>query len=187
VARLTREDALAADDPDDALREPERSARAFQDGSLFDVHLEEAFGQRSELDERGAADAALLFVPEDDGRTLADALDRLDRRDDTERAVELAAVGHGIEMRARPHVRLLGAADQVAGGVDLDRQAGVAHPPGGDGVGLILVLRAADAVGPGAAADGVELLESLEHAHERIISRRRDSLRHACGTIITLP
>src|SRR5512133_2575985 len=158
VPRLAGEGALAADDAHDPPRETDRRTGAFEDGPLLHVHLEEALGELAALDERGAADAAGLLLPEADASALADAFDRLDRRHDAEGAVELAAVGHGVEVRAGPDAGVLRPADQVAGGIDLDLQAGVAHPAGGEVVRVILVRRAADAVRPGAAAEGIELV-----------------------------
>ena len=158
VARLAREDALSTDDPDDPPRQAHGRACALEDRALLDVHLEEAGRRVAVLDEGRAADAARLLLPEDRNGALADALDRLDRRDDPECAVELAALGHRVEVGAGPDGGLLGAADQVARTVDLHREAGVAHPAGGEVVGLILVRSPADPVRTGTAADGVELL-----------------------------
>ena len=137
---------------------------------MLDVHLEEALGEVAARDERGAAHAAALFVAEHDDRALADTLDRLDRGDDAERAVEFAAVGNRVEVRPAPHVRLLRAADQVAGRVDLDLQSRIAHPAGGEIVCVILVRRPADTVRAAAAAEGVQLVQPLQDSHGRIIS-----------------
>src|SRR5437763_11240382 len=150
------EDPLAADDPDDSLREPERHARAFEHRSLLDVDLEETRGQVPALDEGRAADTAALLVAEYDSRALPDALDRLDRSDDTQRAVELASAGDGVEVRSRPDRGIGGAADQVACIVDLDLEPGLLHPPGRELVRAILTVAAADTVcTDDAAAAGV--------------------------------
>ena len=122
------ERALAAHDPDDAHREPERGARALQNRPLFDVHLQEAFGELLAVGEGRAPDAATLLVAEDHDDAAARALHRLDRRDDAERTVELASVRDGVEMRAGPDARVGAAPDQVAGAVDLDRETCLLQP-----------------------------------------------------------
>src|SRR4029450_3683571 len=58
-----------------------------------DVQLDERVGQRAALDEGPAAHAASLFLAEDNDRAASRALHRLDRSDDAERTVELAALG----------------------------------------------------------------------------------------------
>ena len=93
VAGLPFEGALPPDDADDPHRQSQWNTRPLQDRPLFDVHLEEALGKRPALDEGRAADAAAFLVPEDCDGSLTDALDRLDRRDDSQRTVELAAEG----------------------------------------------------------------------------------------------
>src|SRR5205807_1554567 len=165
------EDPLAAHDPDDPLRETERHARALEHRPLLDVNLEETLGQVGTPDEGRAADAAALLVPEHDRGALADALDRLDRGNDAQGAVELAAVGNGIEVRARPDRGVPGAADQVACVVDLDLEARLQHPPRRELVRSILTVAAADAVRTEAAADGVQLLQPVERPHSRHFPR----------------
>src|SRR5439155_5715758 len=100
------EGALSADDADDPHRESQRSARPLQHRPLLDVHLEEALRQRAARDEGGAPDTAALLVSKNGHGSLPDALDRLDRRDDPERTVELPSEGHRIQMRAGPDARL---------------------------------------------------------------------------------
>src|SRR5205085_7445388 len=153
VAGLAGEDALAADDADDALSEPERHARTLEHRALLDVHLEEAFRQRPPFDELRTPDAAAFLVTEDDGRPAADPTDGLDRGDHAERAVELAAVRHGVEVRAAPDAGIRRAADQVPGGVDLHVEPRVAHPLRRELVRPVLPLAPPDAVRAAAAAD----------------------------------
>src|SRR5919197_141500 len=155
VARLSLEDALAADDADDALGQAERRTGALEHRALLDVDLEEALRQRPPFDELAAADAAAFLVTEDDGGTATDAPDRLDRRDDAEGAVELAPVRHRVEVRARPDAGVGGAADQVPRGADLGVEPGLAHPVGPDLVRPVLARAPPDAVRSTPAADGV--------------------------------
>ena len=103
---------------------------------------------------------------------LPDALDRLDRRDDSQRTVELAAEGHGVEVRAGPDARLGRSADQVSGSVHLDLEPGLPHPACGQLVRAILACGAGDAVGADAAADGIELVQALVHTHGGVIRAR---------------
>src|SRR5439155_713185 len=159
VADVSLEGALAADDADDPHREPQRGTRPFQHGSLLDVHLEEALRQLAALDEGGAADAAALFVAEDDHCARADALDRLDRGDDPERTVELPSERHRVKVRAGPDARLCRAADEIRRLVDLDLEPGLPHPPRGQLVRPVFALGAGHTVGSDATADGVELVE----------------------------
>ena len=178
VADVPVEGALAADDADDPHREPQWRARALQHGPLLDVHLEEALRQRAARDEGGAADAAALLVAKDDHCSLADTLDRLDRRDDAERTVELPSERHGVEMRAGPDSRFPSATDEIPRLVDLDLEPCLTHPCGRQLVGAILTLAAGNAIGADPAADGVELVEALVHAHAAIIPLGRDAVGH---------
>src|SRR5205085_9933999 len=173
VAGLAGEDALAADDADDALSEPERHARTLEHRALLDVHLEEAFRQRPPFDELRTPDAAAFLVTEDDGRPAADPTDGLDRGDHAERAVELAAVRHGVEVRAAPDAGIRRAADQVPGGVDLHVEPRVAHPLRRELVRPVLPLAPPDAVRAAAAADRVELVEALVDRHDAIFPSPR--------------
>jgi hypothetical protein len=91
---------------------------------------------------------------------VADALHSLDRGDDAERAVVLAAVRDGVEVRTGPHVRHRSATDQIAGGVYFDREAGLFNPAGCELVRAILLATAADA----SRRDRVELVEPPEDA-----------------------
>ncbi len=63
---------------------------------------------------------------------LADGAHRLERADDAHRAVILAAMNHRVEMGARQHRRrfciaAFEPAEDVADGVDVDFQSGLAH------------------------------------------------------------
>ena len=152
-----------ADDPGD---DAERCVGRCQSWPLLDVQLDERVGQRAALDERPAAHAASLFLAEDNDRAASRALHRLDRSDDAERTVELAALGHGVEVGARPDPRRLGrSADQIPRIVDLDLEPGLFEPAARERVGLVLLRRVADPVRPGLAADRVQLLEPFERAH----------------------
>ena len=104
-------------------------------------------GSAPRCDEGRAPDAAALLVPEDCDGSLPDALDRLDRRDDSERAVELAAERHGVEVRARPDARLGRCGRSGFRRVDLDLEPGLPHPAGGQLVRAILAGGTGDAVG----------------------------------------
>src|SRR2546423_2305263 len=146
VAGSPLEAALAADDPDDPARQPQRRSGALEHGALFHMNFEEALRQRPPFDELRAADAAALLVTEDDGGTAADPLDRFDRGHDAERAVELAAVGHRVEVRTGPDTGIRGPADEVPGRVDLHGEAGLAHPLPGDLLRAVLALTAAAAI-----------------------------------------
>ena len=172
------ERALAAHDPDDAHREPERGACALQDRPLFDVHLQEAFGELLALREGRAPDATTLLVAEDHDDAAARALNRLDRRDDAERTVELASVRDGVEMGAGPDARVGAAPDQVAGAVHFDREACLLQPLRGEFVCAVLPRGTGDAVRADAAADGVELVEPLVDPHRAIIPPGRDARSH---------
>ncbi len=134
--------------------------------------------QYAALDEGGAPDATALFVPENSHRSFPYAFDRLDRRDDAERAVELSSVGDRVEVRACPDARLRGPADEVPGLVHLDLEPGLTHPPGRQLVSRVLAAAAANAVGTDPAADGVELVKPLVDPHAAIIPLGRDSTGH---------
>ena len=80
---------------------PSGAPRVGQPRTLFDVELEERLRQRPPRShERSASDAADFLSAEDDDGAGADTLDRLDRGNDAERAVEPAAAGNRVEMRA---------------------------------------------------------------------------------------
>jgi hypothetical protein len=155
------EDPLAAHDPDDAGDETERHAEALQHGPLLDVELEKGRRERAGRGEGGTPDAAGLLAPERDDGASAHALDGLDRRHDAERAVEPAALGDRVEVRAEQDGRLARPPEEVAGFVDLDREAGLGHPGGGEVVRALFALGAADAVRPGTVADCEERVEPL--------------------------
>jgi len=178
MANVPFERALTTDDPDDPHCQSEWSAGALQNRPLLDVNLEEALRQRPARDEGGTADAAALLVPEDDDCPLAYAFDGLDRSDDTERTVELPSEGNRVEVRAGPDTRLRRPADEISGPVHVDLEPGLTHPTGGQLVGAILPLAAADTVGADTAVDGVKLVEPLVDAHGAIIPRGRDATGH---------
>ncbi len=76
-------------------------------------------------------------------RSAPEGLDGLQRADDAERAVEAAAVGHGVEVRPRPDlarggVRAGAAADERPGALDGDLEARLAHPARHEVVGGLL-------------------------------------------------
>src|SRR5919201_863340 len=156
------ENSLRAGDTDDVGDEPERCTLARQHRPLLDMHLEERTWKRARGGKRPAPHAPALLVAEDHDRAVPRPLDRVDRCDDAERPVELAAVRDGVEMRARPDVRGDAAADQIPRGIDLDLEAGLLHPLGGEIVGALLALGAAHTVRAGPAADRVQLVEALE-------------------------
>jgi hypothetical protein len=164
VAGFAVEQPLGPRHPCDAGHDSERRACLLEYRPLFDVQLEERRRQLATFDERRTTGAAALLVAESDGCTSPNALDGLDRGDHPERAVEFATRGHGIEMRPGPDIVVPGAPDQIAGWVDLDVEPGLAHPPGRELVGPILLRAAADPVRADAAADRVELVEPFENA-----------------------
>ena len=92
------------------------------------------------------ADAAPLLLAERDDRQRPspspEPLDRLERPEHAERTVE-AALRHGAEVRARPHLGQPGlqagqASHEVSVGVDLDLEASLAHPAAGEPMCLVL-------------------------------------------------
>src|SRR5439155_20209403 len=99
----------------------------------------------------------------------ASALDRLDARDAAQGSVELAPARDGVEVRPAPDRPVLQPADQVADAVGLDPEPGLLHPAGGELVCLLLAGASPHAISPDPFADGVELVEPLEHAHVPII------------------
>jgi hypothetical protein len=142
------------------------------------VHLEERVRQDLALDERRAADASALLVPEDDYGSLSDTLDRFDPRHDAERPVELPAVRDRVEMRAGPDASGAGATDEISRRVDLDLETRLLQPLSRELVSVVFTLRPPDAIRSDAAGDGVELVESLQHAHAAIIPSGRDTADH---------
>src|SRR5205814_674229 len=115
-----------------------------------------------------------FLVTEDDCGTAADPLDRFDRGNDAERTVELAAVGHRVEVRAGPDAGVRGPTDEVASGVDFHSEAGLAHPLRRELVRAVLALAAADAIRAAATADGIQLVKPLVHPHAHIFACRAD-------------
>src|SRR5205085_11812168 len=102
-----------------------------------------------------------------DDRAPAHALDRFDRRHDAQGSVEPAAPRDRVEVRAEQDEGLARPPEEVAGSVDLDREAGLFHPPGGEIVRALLALGAPDPVGTRPTADGVERVEPLLDAGDR--------------------
>ena len=105
VARRAGERSAAAHVADDPGDDAERRVRAQERRPLLDVQLD--VGVRAARRSRAAAGAAALLVAEDDDAEPGEAepLDRLEPGDDAERAVEAAAAGNRVEMRARPDLR----------------------------------------------------------------------------------
>ena len=77
-------------------------------------------------------------------------------------------------MRPGPDARLGRAADQVPGIVDLDLEPGLPHPACGQLVRAIFAFGAGNTVCADTAADGVELVQALVHAHGDVIRARTD-------------
>ena len=122
---------------------------------------------------RTAPDAADLLSAERDDRTSPGSLDGLEARDDPERSVEAAALRHGVEMRADPHVLALrGVPEEVPARVDFDVEPGLSHPLGRELVRLVLAGSRMRSVRARPAADGVQLVEPLEHPHRVAVCRR---------------
>ena len=133
VAGRAGERPPAADVADDPGDDAERGVRAQQRRPLLDVQLHERVGPGGAGPAAGTA--ALLVAEGDDGEPRQpEPLDRLEPRDDAERAVEAAAAGNGVEVRAGPDLPIPAghAPDQVSGGVDLDLEPGLAEPAGGE-------------------------------------------------------
>ena len=128
------------------------------------MQLQKAGGKVAALHEGGAAPAARLLVAEGDDRTGACTLDRLDRRDDAERAVELPTCGNGVEVRAGPDGGVRCPADQIPRSIYLHLETRLAHPAGRELVGLVLGDAVPGPVRTDAAADRIELVEPLEDA-----------------------
>src|SRR5438105_14725804 len=75
-------------------------------------------------------------------------------------------------MRARPALAVPEPADQVADAVRLDPEPALFQPADGQLVGLLLAGGSPDPVRTDPVADGVELVEPLEHPHVLIIHLR---------------
>ena len=170
VAGAPLEDELALRVAHDPGHDAERRAEPGEHRSLLDVQLDVAAGQRTSGDERAAPVAAALLVAEDDDAerppAAARAHDRLEPRDDAERAVVLAARGDGVQVRARPDLGQLGPLaakppDDVPDRVPLDLEPGLLHPAGGELARPLLLRRPADAVGSRPAAERVQLVEPI--------------------------
>ena len=142
---------LAGDTGDD----PERLAETLQHRPLLDMDFDEGVGK---LRESTAAHRPRLFGPESDQAQLrvAKSVGGLDRCDNTERAVEASAVRHRVEMGATPDPSGAAVAEQIAGLVRRDAEAGLLHPARGELVSGVLLGRVAETR---ACADRVELVE----------------------------
>src|SRR5262245_60131445 len=113
------EDELAACIADDPGHDADRRVLPSEHRSLLDVELEEGARKRAACgDERAAPDAPDLLAAEDDDRPGTDALDRLDRSHDSERAVEASAARNRVQVRSDPDVApRTRSTEQVAVGV----------------------------------------------------------------------
>jgi hypothetical protein len=136
---------------------------------LLDVHFEERVGQVAPSDQSATSRTAALLVAEDDDRPAPGALDRFDRGDDAERAVELPALRHRVEMGPRPDPPLSGdcprtGPEEVARFVHLDLEAGLLEPDPGEVVRRVLLRRVADPVRARTLADRVQPVQPLESA-----------------------
>ena len=173
VAGAALEVADAALVADDARDDAERRARLREARALLVVELEPCAGQATSLAPGATADAAALLLAEGHDRqgapSATEPFERLDAGDHSERAVVAAALWDRVEMRARPDLGQLGLvagqpAEQVAVRIDLDLEAGLPQPAGGELVRRVLLPRVADAVRPRPASDRVEVVETFEQA-----------------------
>ena len=95
---------------------------------------------------------------------LPDRLHGGEPRDHAQCAVEAAALGHRVEMRARPDLGQLRraaaqASHDVAPPVHLDLEAGLLEPPNRQRTGLVFLRRPADPVGADAVSDVENVVE----------------------------
>src|SRR5437764_857884 len=125
---------LAGDCGDDA----EGLAGALQDGPLLDVQLDEGIRELRQPP-RAHRPGLLRAEDRDAERRVAQPLRRLDRRDDAEHAVEAPAVRNRVQVRPGPDARVSAPADQVSRAVDRDLEPGLAQPPCGEPVCLVLL------------------------------------------------
>ena len=176
VARRAGEAAAAAHVADDRGHDAERRLGAEERRALLDVQLDVGVGTDAGRHARPAAGAAPFLVAEDDDAEprQAERLDRLEPRDDAERAVEAAGAGDRVEVRARPHLPAAARdpPDQVAGGVDLHLEPGLAEPARRQLVRRVLLRRVADPV-----AECGQLVEALEDPHSWTVLSRRSEPR----------
>jgi hypothetical protein len=137
VTGRAREAELAARVGDDGRDDPERRLGARERRPLLHVELDVRAGEGRVLHAPPAPVTAGFLVAEDDHaeRSLGPAhrTDRLEPGDHAESAVELASLGHGVEMRAGPdlgQLRLFAhqPANHVPPLVPLDLETGVLHP-----------------------------------------------------------
>src|SRR5437868_11216884 len=100
-------------------------------------------------------------------RRLAEAGGGLDRRNDSERAVETSPIGNRVEMRPAPDPSFAPTPEEVAGLVLTDLETGLAHPSRRELVRRVLLGRVP---GARAAADRVQLVEPFEDPHGDMIA-----------------
>ena len=141
---------------------PSGASAAREPRSLLHVQLDVCAWQRAVLDPPPAPVAAGLLVAEDDHAERAlrptDRADRLEPGEHAQRAVEPAALGHRVEVRARPDLgQLRPLADQppdhVAPRVALHLEPGLLIHAGDQVAGLVFLGRAADPVRADAVSD----------------------------------
>src|SRR5207302_7796018 len=125
----------------------ERRSRPLEDRSLLDVDLEEERRVLVSGGEGRAADAAALLVAEGDDGAPPGTLDRLDACNDAQSTVELAALGHRVEVRADQDGGVARPTEEVPGRVDLDREPSLLHPTRRELVCAVLAGASARPVG----------------------------------------
>ena len=146
--------------------------------ALLDVQLDE---RSRELVEATAAERpGLLRAKDDDAeRRLREALGRLDRRDDAERAVEAPGRRHRIQMRSAPDAGGAAPSVQVARRVDMRLEPGRAHPTGRQLVRRVLFVRVAGAM----LGDRGDLVEPFGDPHQ--LANARSTRQPASGNSAT--
>ena len=93
------EEELRTGVPHDRRDDPEGSIPVGEPQALLNVELEERVRQHpARSHERAASDAADFLPAEDDDGARADTLDRFDRGNDAQRAVEPTAVRDRVEV-----------------------------------------------------------------------------------------
>ena len=169
MPRLSLEDEFAARVADDPGDDPERRTRLGEHGALLDVHFQEHARKTDTTGaERAAPHASDLLTTKHHHGACADARDDLDRRNDTERAVEATALRNRVEMRADPDVVSRSRpTEEISFAVDLDVEPGFPEPRCCEPMRLVLGHRAVRAVRARPAPDRVELVKPLEDPHLR--------------------
>ena len=144
----------------------ERLAEAGEHRPLLDMGFDE--GIRKLLQPPAAHRSRLLGAEGDHGqRRLAEAVGGLDRRDDSERAVEAPPIGNRVEMRPAPDPSIAPTPEKIASLVLTDLETGLTHPSRRELVCRVLLGRVP---GARAAADRVQLVEPFEDAHSDMIA-----------------